>query len=109
MVYGVLSRLVPNPPLARRASRPGRSARSGSVEPFGRCRAARCQFVPFGTIVTEAQPLERSFEAHLLDTNLSGVRVGYGLAAVLMPAGVLLDWVTHPTNALSFFWIRLGT
>ena len=59
--------------------------------------------------MTEAQPLERSFEAHLLDTNLSGVRVGYGLAAVLMPAGVLLDWVTHPTNALSFFWIRLGT
>ena len=59
--------------------------------------------------MTSAEPLERSFEEHLLDTNLSGVRLGYGLAAVLMPAGVLLDLVTHPANTLSFFWIRLGT
>jgi signal transduction histidine kinase len=59
--------------------------------------------------MTAKEPVENSFEAHLVETNLSGVRLGYVLAAVLMPAGVLLDWLTHPDHVRSFFWIRLAT
>jgi signal transduction histidine kinase len=58
--------------------------------------------------MTTQEPLKSSFKEHLVETNLSGVRLGYGLAGLLMPAGVLLDWLTHPANTLSFFWIRLG-
>jgi signal transduction histidine kinase len=47
-----------------------------------------------------------AFEESLEERNLTGARLGYGLAALLMPAGVALDWVTEPALVGEFFAIR---
>lgn len=49
-----------------------------------------------------------SVEERLATLNLSAARLGYLLSAALMPAGVVLDWITQREHALSFLWIRLG-
>ena len=47
-------------------------------------------------------------EARLREVNLSAARLGYVLSAMLMPAGVVLDWMTTPEHVWPFLWIRLG-
>jgi signal transduction histidine kinase len=49
-----------------------------------------------------------SFEEYLAKANVSGARLAYGLSAVLMPAGVVLDWVAHPDRARAFLVIRIA-
>src|SRR5258706_7020010 len=49
-----------------------------------------------------------SFEEYLAKANVSGARLAYGLSALLMPAGVVLDWVAHPDVVWSFLLIRLA-
>lgn len=56
-----------------------------------------------------ASAVESNFEEHLIEVNLAGARLGYLLSAVLMPAGIILDWVTQPQHLLEFLWIRTAT
>ncbi|HKY39436.1 MAG TPA: ATP-binding protein [Polyangiaceae bacterium] len=51
---------------------------------------------------------ERGFEEWLADVNLSAARLGYVLAAVLMPGGVALDLFCVPDKVGEFLLIRLG-
>ncbi|TFH31461.1 MAG: hypothetical protein E4H00_03470 [Myxococcales bacterium] len=41
------------------------------------------------------------------ERNLRGARIGALLAAILMPLGAGLDWITSPELALGFFFARL--
>jgi signal transduction histidine kinase len=49
-----------------------------------------------------------SFEESLAAINLAGARLGYVLSAVLMPAGMTLDFIVVPAKAKSFLVIRLA-
>ncbi len=51
---------------------------------------------------------EVSLKQYLRTYNVSASRVGYLLAAVLMPASTLLDWVVHPELTQRFLLIRIG-
>ena len=53
--------------------------------------------------------LQESFQEHLDAVNLTRARFGYGLVALLMPAGVTLDWFTHGDWVAEFAVIRFGT
>lgn len=48
-----------------------------------------------------------TFEDHLAERNLGGVRLGCWLVAGLMPAGLALDWLSHPEWFPTFAGIRL--
>ncbi len=50
-----------------------------------------------------------SFQEHLDALNLARARFGYGLVALLMPAGSTLDWFTHADWVTEFAFIRLGS
>ncbi len=52
---------------------------------------------------------QTSFQNHLDGVNLARARFGYWLVALLMPAGVTLDWFTHADWLSEFAIIRLGT
>src|SRR5450755_492013 len=49
-----------------------------------------------------------SFEESLAAINLAGARLGYVLAALLMPTGVILD-IAYPGETKTFFVIRLAS
>lgn len=49
-----------------------------------------------------------SFEAWRAERNLVAARVASGLVAVLMPAGIPLDWLTAPGFVAPFLPLRLG-
>jgi signal transduction histidine kinase len=53
--------------------------------------------------------LQESFQRHLDAVNLTRARFGYLLVALLMPAGVTLDWFTHEDWVAEFALIRFGT
>jgi len=50
-----------------------------------------------------------SFQRHLDAVNLTRARFGYWLVALLMPAGVTLDWFTHADWIGEFAIIRIGS
>jgi len=50
---------------------------------------------------------EANFAEHLKDINLPGARLGYLLAAILVPCATVLDWVGVPDKAWEFLGIRL--
>lgn len=50
---------------------------------------------------------EASFAGRLAEINLAGTRLGYVLSAVLMPAGLLLDWLTQRPHVAEFLVIRV--
>ena len=52
---------------------------------------------------------QTSFQSHLDGVNLARARFGYWLVALLMPAGVTLDWFTHADWVSEFGLIRLGS
>ncbi|MSP60914.1 MAG: response regulator [Myxococcales bacterium] len=49
-----------------------------------------------------------AFEAEVAERNVSAARLACILVAVLMPAGVALDWLTHPEVVGEFLILRLG-
>jgi len=57
----------------------------------------------------QAAEHQTSFQNHLDGVNLARARFGYWLVALLMPAGVTLDWFTHADWVSEFAVIRLGT
>jgi len=52
---------------------------------------------------------QTSFQSHLDAVNLTRARFGYWLVALLMPAGVTLDWFTHADWIGEFAIIRFGS
>jgi signal transduction histidine kinase len=54
-------------------------------------------------------PSDRSFEKQLAASNLSGARTAALIGLFGMPAGSVLDYITHPDKVWSFLWIRLVT
>ncbi|AKU93293.1 ATP-binding protein [Vulgatibacter incomptus] len=48
------------------------------------------------------------FRAHLAERNLVAARLAALLVAVLMPAGVVLDWLTNPELVQPFFTLRVA-
>jgi signal transduction histidine kinase len=54
----------------------------------------------------QGEPRESSFEESLIDVNLDGARLGYMLAAVLMPGSLALDLVVVPDRVIEFLTIR---
>lgn len=50
-----------------------------------------------------------SFQDHLRRINLAGARLAYILAACLVPATSVLDWISVPERASQFLGIRLAT
>jgi len=52
---------------------------------------------------------DEQFEAHIAQRNVEAARVCCLLAAVLMPAFAVLDWLTHPEMVRPFLVLRLGT
>lgn len=50
-----------------------------------------------------------SFEQHLKVVNLAGARLAFVLAAILVPATSVLDWVSVPERALYFLGVRVLT
>jgi signal transduction histidine kinase len=59
--------------------------------------------------MTEGTEHQDSFQKHLDAVNLTRARFGYWLVALLMPAGVTLDWVTHGDWVGEFAFIRFGS
>ncbi len=49
-----------------------------------------------------------AFRAHVGERNLAAARVAALLVAALMPAGVVLDWITHPEMVGPFLPLRLA-
>src|SRR5262249_49719394 len=48
-----------------------------------------------------------TFDAYVADRNVIAARLGCALAALLMPAGIALDWITHAEMLRSFLILRL--
>ncbi len=55
---------------------------------------------------TEAEREE--FRAYLTARNLVGARLGAVLAMILVPSGIILDWLTNPTLVWDFLALRLA-
>jgi signal transduction histidine kinase len=51
---------------------------------------------------------QRTFEEHIAESNVSGARLGYLLSAILMPSGLVLDFIAHLSHFTTFVWIRLA-
>ncbi len=58
--------------------------------------------------MTSSEPKAQSFSEHLRQTNFVGARLRCLLVAFLMPAGVVLDYVTHQQQWVEFLFLRFG-
>jgi signal transduction histidine kinase len=54
-------------------------------------------------------PVGKSFDKQLAASNQSAARLATLIGAIGMPAGSVLDYVTHPDKVASFLWIRAAT
>lgn len=50
-----------------------------------------------------------SFEEEVRARNLRGARIAAGIAALLMPTGIVMEYLSVPTEVWSFFLARLAT
>jgi signal transduction histidine kinase len=58
---------------------------------------------------TSSPSLPESFASYVQERNVSGARLACVLVAVLMPAGVALDWFTHPAHVHDFLLLRFAS